>query len=117
VIVEKLSGADRTQVVLDGLPPKSTMPSIEQKAKDCGLHRLYSILYRALSPIVHGSDFQQAFLPTDARDAIKLMLPAAHELHRATYRVVTQCLLHAQVTASAEIEADLGFDQSKTKDP
>jgi hypothetical protein len=72
---------DRTQTVLDGIPCWTVTPPIQQKARECGLHRLYSILYRALSPVVHGSDFEQVLLPADARDAIKIMLPAASGLH------------------------------------
>ena len=115
VVVDKVSGEDRTQIVLGRIPRKAAAPPIEHKARECGLHRLYSILYRALSPLAHGSDFEQAFLPADARDAIKLMLPAASGLHLATYRVISRFLLSDQVTAAEEIDADLGFDRSKAK--
>ncbi len=48
-VIDKVSGEDRTQMVLGRIPSGSKVLSIEQKAMNCGLHRVYSILYRAQS--------------------------------------------------------------------
>jgi hypothetical protein len=106
-IVHKVTGEDCSQAVLDRLSSKSNMPKIEQKAKECKLHRLYSILYRSLSPLVHGSDFQRSFLPAQVQDAVKNLLSAAIVLHKVTYDIATTFLIERKITTTADIEKKL----------
>ena len=70
---------------------------------------MYSIVYRSLSPIVHGDDFQQSFLPSDARDANKLVLPTEYALHKTTHYIVDVFLARREMTSATEIEFRLGL--------
>ncbi len=109
-MVHKESGEDHTQSAVEQLTRKSNMPNIEQRARECKVHRLYTIIYRHLSPLVHGSDFEQPHIPAAAHDAVKIILPAAIVFHKATYDIVTTFLIDGQTTTPADIEKKLKFD-------
>lgn len=108
-VVHKESGEDNTQDVLKSISAGSRTPSIEQKAKDCRLHDVYTTVYRSLSLLAHGSDFQQSFRPADAQDAVKIFFPAAVVLHKVTYDIATNFLTDGQTTKPTDIKKKLNF--------
>lgn len=111
--LHKLSGDDHTQATLDAISKKGVKITIEDRARESELHRLYSIFYRFLSTLAHSTNFQHSLFPQQARDAVKLFFPAAIALHESTYDIVATYLIDQRMISPSDIETKLGLRLNK----
>ncbi|SRR5713226_6614430 len=103
-IVDRKTGQDATAKVLPHLGEYvSKGKSIEQTATECGLEKLYSIVFRFGSPAVHGNAFELY----QSSDEALTTLPAVNALLRAEARVADN--YPNRTTGPEEILRILGF--------
>jgi len=82
-------------------PASKDEPSLEQKSRDCGLHRLYSRLFRALSITSHGND--QGFRTPIGKkwEKVEALISVAIALHTALLQSVEHFFIYGEPASSA----------------
>jgi hypothetical protein len=84
-------------------PTAETEPSLELKAKGCGLHMLYSTLYRALSITAHGNDHGSRTPLEERWEKIEALTSVAIALHTATLQSVKHFLADGEPISPSDL--------------
>lgn len=81
-------------------PTGKDEPSLEEKSKDCGLHKLYTRLFRALSITSHGNDHDFR-TPIDKRwEKIEALTSVVIALYSALLQSVEHFMSHGEPISS-----------------
>jgi hypothetical protein len=88
---------DLTEEIINATKPGGKgEPPLEVKAKACGLHKLYSTMYRALSITTHGNDHGSR-TPIDKKwEKVEALTSVVIVLHTALIQSVEHFLAHGE---------------------
>jgi len=101
------SKGDTENIINATKPTGKTEPPLEMKSKACGLHKLYSTMYRGLSITTHGND-QASRTPIEKKwEKVESLTSVVIDLHTALLQSVGHFLVHAEPVSSAVLMAIL----------
>jgi hypothetical protein len=82
-------------------PTGEEEPSLEVKSRICGLHRLYSTMFRALSITSHGNDHDFRTPIGKKWEKVEALTSVVIALHTALLQSVEHFLAHGEPVSSA----------------